>query len=273
MKKYEKIEEVAKVIFDAQNSDHDVNIAFGGMTGVGKTTCMWALHKAHCLVTKKKPDLSCMTWDRDELIKWVDGDKAGEGRLPEFSCIIADELISMFYKRNWYEDDQKASIELFNKCRDRHLLIMGAVPNFWDLDSGMLSRFRYYIYIPYRGVAWVFQQENNPFAADQWNITENRKVFRKHKSPARCPNFLFEFIYDDFAPDEKKAYLKLRNTKRKNTEAQNKKKDTVKYSKIKAQRDEALRMSYETGQYTYKQIAERCGISDALVCDVCNGVA
>jgi len=52
-----------------------------------------------------------------------------------------------------------------------------------------------------------------------------------------------------------------------------KKKDTVKYRKIKEQRDEAIRMAYETGVYTYKQISERAEIAVGLVCDVCNGVA
>lgn len=273
MRRVENIKDVAKTFNDALYSDRDVNIGFGGMTGEGKTTCMWALHKAHCAVTNRKPDMACMTWGREELLQWVDGDKDGKGRLDEYSTIIADELISMFYKRNWYEDNQKAAIELFNKCRDRHLLIMGAVPNFWDLDGGMLSRFRFYVYIPYRGVAWVFQQENNPFASDQWNITDNKKVFRKKKNPYNCPNFLFEFHFKDFEPEEKKQYLALRNTKRKNTEGQNKKKEVVKYSKIKGQRDEMIRMAYETGQYTYQQISDRAGIARGLVGDVCNGVA
>jgi len=273
MTKLENIRQVAKTIHEALHSDRDVNVAFGGMTGEGKTTCMWALYKAYCHVTGKEIDMNCMTWNRDEMLKWVDGDKEGVGRLPEYSSIIADELISMFYKRNWYEDEQKAAIELFNKCRDRHLLIMGAVPNFWDLDSGMLSRFRFYVYIPYRGVAWVFQQENNPFAADQWNITDNRKVFRKQRVPYRCPNFLFEFRFDDFTKDEKKQYLQLRNTKRRDTENQNKKPKEEKYRNIKSQRDESIRMAYETGKYTHKQISERVGIAQGHISEVCNGLA
>jgi len=278
VKRVEDIKEVAVLLKDALYSDRDAVIAVGGMTGEGKSVCMIQLSKHFETLMKRKFTFDCMTWDREELLEWIDGAKDGKknkygGRKPEYEVSIADELISMFYKRNWYEDDQKGAIELFNKCRDRHQLVLGAVPNFWDLDSGMLTRFRFYIYIPYRGVAWVFQQENNPFASDQWNITENRKSFRKHKNPYRCPNFSFEFRYNDLEPSEKKAYYKVRNTKRKNTELQSKKKDVVKYSKIKGQRDECIRMAYETGAYTYKQISERAEIAVGLVSDVCNGVA
>lgn len=273
MKREEKIMDVAKTFDDALQSDRDVNIAFGGMTGEGKTTCMWQLYKSFCKIRGTTPDFNCMTWDRQEVLNWVDGDSDGKGQLPQFSGIIADELISMFYKRNWYEDDQKSAIELFNKCRDRHLLILGAVPNFWDLDGGMLTRFRFYVFIPYRGTAWVFQQENNPFSTDQWNKNENRKVFRKKKNPYHCPNFLFEFHFKDFEPEEKKAYLEIRNTKRKNTEGQNKKKPVEKYGRIKSQRDAIIRFAYEMNAGTQKQIAEACEISQQHVADVCNGVA
>ena len=277
MKKTESLKDVAILLKDTLYSDRDAVIAFGGMTGGGKSVCMIQLMKEFYGLMGRAFTFENMTWDRDELLEWIDGpqDEKGSrfgGQKPEYSGEIADELISMFYKRNWYEDEQKASIELFNKCRDRHQLVMGAVPNFWDLDSGILSRFRFYIYIPFRGIAWVFQQENNPFSGDQWNVGENRKIFRKHKNPAQCPNFVFEFHFADLAPDEKEAYYAIRNAKRKNTENQNKKKDVVKYKAIKMQRNEAIRCAYETGKYSQPQIAERCDISQSLVSDICNGV-
>lgn len=274
--KIEKIKEVARLINDTLLSDRDAVIAVGGMTGGGKSVCMIQLAKEYCEIRGITFDFNCMTWNRDELLEWIDGAKDGAvnkfgGQKPQYACNIADELISMFYKRNWYEDEQKAAIELFNKCRDRHQLVLGAVPSFFDLDSGMLSRFRFYIYIPYRGVAWVFEQENNPLSSDQWNMSENRKIFRKKKNPYSCPNFAFEFHYEDLTPAEKKKYYAIRNTKRKDTEMQNKKRDVVKYKRIKTQRDEAIRLAYETGKYTHEEISERVEISRALISSICNG--
>ena len=277
MKRVETIEAVAALIKDTLLSDRDAVIAVGGMTGEGKSVCMIKLVKEFLKLLNKKFSFECMTWEREELLEWVDGARDGEtikysGQKPEYEASIADELISMFYKRNWYEEDQKGAVELFNKCRDRHQFVIGGVPSFWDLDGGMLSRFRFYIYIPYRGVAWVFQQENNPFASDQWNVTENRKIFRKHKNPYRCLNFVFEFHYGDLDIQEKKEYYEIRNRKRKNTENQSKKKTVEKYGKIKGQRDEVLRMAYETGQYTIKQISERCSLATGHISEVCNGM-
>jgi len=180
----------------------------------------------------------------------------------------------MFYRRNWYEDSQKLAVELFNKCRDRHLLIQGGIPNFWDLDGGLLSRIRFYVYIPERGVMWVFEQENNPFASDKWNVQENRKKFRSGKNPYKCPNFLCEIYYEDLDPVEKKKYYKIRNEKRLNTELQNKKKNNVeKYKNIKKQRDEAIRMLYETGNFSQEQIAKRVELGQALVSTITTGNA
>ncbi len=75
-------------------------------------------------------------------------------------------------------------------CSSAGLFIAGAVPNFWDLDGGILTRFRFYLYVKERGEAWIFRQENNPFACDKWNLASNKKVFSKHGKPWRCPNFL-----------------------------------------------------------------------------------
>ncbi len=79
-------------------------------------------------------------------------------------------------------------------CRDRHLLIGGNIPNFWDLDTAFNSRIRFYVYIPNRGVAWVFEQENNPFSNDVWNRSKNEKGFRKYKNPYLLPNFYVKYI-------------------------------------------------------------------------------
>lgn len=273
MMRMETLEDFGKIIKDTLISDRDVVIAFAGMTGEGKSCGMTQTGKEYCKAAGLDFSYDCMTWSREELLGWIDGDKEGKGQKPEYSLAIADELISMFYKRNWYEDEQKAAVELFNKCRDRHMLIMGGIPNFWDLDGGMLSRIRFYIYIPRRGVAWVFEQENNPFAADKWNCQENKKTFRKKKNPYSCPNFVCEFRFDDWAPDEKKEYYAIRNQKRRDTELQNKKKEPVeRYAKIKKQRDEAIRMVYETGNYTQEDISKRVELGQQLISKISNGL-
>lgn len=260
-----KIEDFARTCFQILKSDRDVNIAVGGMTGEGKSTFSTLLQKHYSKIAVVDWDFSNMTWSRKELLTWIDGEgKDRKGQKAEYSAILPDELISMFYKRNWYEDAQKGAVELFNKCRDRHLFIVGNVPDFWDLDTGFLSRIRFYIYIPRRGVAWVFQQENNPFSTDKWNKTLNRKLFKKRNNPYSIPNFICEIHFPDWTPEEKKRYMEIRNTKRRNTEGQNKK--VIKYKDIQKQRNELIRFIITAKKYF--SLEEIRSISQKTIADI-----
>ncbi len=178
------------------------------------------------------------------MLKWIDGEGENrEGQLPEYSAILPDELFHMFYGRTWYEDDQIDALATLNMCRDRHILITGNVPNFWDLDSGFRSRVRFYVYIPYRGTAWVFEQENSPFAKDSWNAQENRTKFRVKKKPYAISNFICEIRFPDWSSSEKAQYYKIRNVKRV-VAIQEGREKRERYKVIKVQRDNIMRTFY-----------------------------
>jgi len=270
------VEQLAKDLHDILKSDRDVVVGIAGMTGEGKSVAAIQLLTAYSNFVGVPFSMEHITWLREELLEWIDGPEPGHkakygGQKSEYSALLPDELISMFYKRNWYEDDQKAAIELFNKCRDRHLLIAGNVPNFWDLDGGILSRFRYYIFIPKRGIMWVFRQDNNPFAGDKWNVAENRKIFRKKGNPYSCPNFLAEIYYSDLDAGSKQAYYAIRNTKRRSTEGQNNPK-LERYAGVKQQRDRLVRFIYKQFNVPMKDLAELTGLSESMISYIVNGV-
>lgn len=269
------VRDFAKKIYRINKSDRDVNLAVAGFTGEGKSCFSTQCQKAYAKIAGTYWGFDRMTWSREEMLTWIDGEKGGEvdpetglkkGQLPEYSAILPDELFPMFYSRNWYEDKQKAAIETFNMCRDRHLFVAGNVPNFWELDSGMLSRIRFYAYIPRRGVAWIFEQENNPFAKDNWNRRENKKKFRKYKNPSRCPNFLFAVEFPDWSADEKEEYYRIRNEKRVEAVSQNKTEKVERYADIKRQRDLALRFWKDSDDdISYKEMSEVVGLSPSAV--------
>jgi|TARA_Y100000310_G_scaffold143364_1_gene142716 hypothetical protein len=243
----ESVEDFAKTIYRLGKSDRDVTLGCGGFTGEGKSVFLIKLQKAYSKLSRTDWNFKDnLTWERQELLKWIEGDKEGKGKKPEYSALLPDELISMFFRRNWYEDDQKGAIELLNKCRDRHLFIAGGIPNFWHLDPSFSSRIRFYAYIPRgRGRAWVFEQEDNPFSSEAWNVNDNRKLFRKKRNPSKCPNYVCEIRFDDLNPQEKRAYYAIRNTKRVNTEQQSKKDRFERYGKIKKQRDLLIRHTFQ----------------------------
>jgi hypothetical protein len=264
------MEEFASLIYDTGKSDRDNLVAVSGFTGEGKSTFSTKLQKAYSKISGTEWSFDRMTWSREELMGWIDG----PNRLPEYSAILPDELFLMFYRRNWYEEDQIKSIATFNMCRDRHIFLCGNVPSFWDLDAGFTKRVRYYVYIPYRGIAWVHTQENNPFILDPWNISENKKLFRKNKNPYQLKNFVCEIRFDDWGEEEKKEYLKIRNAKRlaaveEYSETKNK---GVKYSKVKNQRNSLIRWAYQTYKVPQKTFVEITGLSHNLISDICNRV-
>jgi len=234
----ENINKFAKIISSIQKSDRWNLIVCTGDMGEGKSCFTSQLGKI--VAEENNTSFSFednMTFQRKELKEWIDGSKTGKKRKKEYSVILADELISMFFKRNWFDAYQIDGIELLNKCRDRHLCILGNVPNFWDLDSAMYALITFRVHIHERGRAWVFQKDRNPFATDPWHKKENVKIFQKHKNPYRCVGFVCEIHFPDWSAAEKKAYYTVRNKKRVKTEGQR----VEKHRDIKQARDNMIR--------------------------------
>ena len=276
------LEEFATLINKLLRNDRDITIGIGGFTGEGKSTFAIQLEKSYSKISNTPWTFkdNC-TWSRSEFMGWVDGTKKGNilepglkpEQKPEYTALLLDELFGMFYRRNWHNDKQKEAISLLNMCRDRHLLIVGNVPLFWDLDGGFISRVRYYCYVPKRGVAWIFQQENNPFSSDPWNVQENRKRFRKLKAlPYGLPNFVAEINYPDLNDKEKKQYLHIRNTKRIKAQEDIKKENVEKYSTIKKDRDNLIRAMNLKHNITQKEIKEYISLKKSQVSNICLGI-
>jgi len=266
--------EFARIIYHLLKSDRDVTLGVGGFTGEGKSTFLTKLMKDYATISQTYWGFDRMTWSRNELMTWIDGEKdTRKGQLPEYSCILIDELFSLFYRRKWYEEGQIDSIATFNMCRDRHLLIGGNIPDFWDLDGGFTSRVRFYIYIPFRGVAWVFEQENNPFSSDKWNATENRKIFRKNKNPFKCPNFLMQINFDDWETEEKIEYYQIRNEKRLKAIDQNKPERIERYKDIKEQRNKLIRWIHDIDKTILgKEVGQVIGMDGSMINKIIKGI-
>lgn len=274
--------EFATLLHALLHNDRDVTIGVGGFTGEGKSTFGIQLEKEYSRIANMPWNFknNC-TWSRAEFLGWVDGAKKGKvlepglkpNQQPEFTALLLDELFSMFYKRNWHNDSQKEAIGTLNMCRDRHLLILGNVPLFWDLDGGFICRVRYYIYIPYRSKAWIFQQENNPFSSDPWNVQENRKRYRKLKSlPYGLPNFVAEINFPDLNDKEKEQYLNIRNTKRLRAQEDIKKESVERYTTIKKDRDNLIRAMNLKHKINQKTIKEYVSLKKSQVSNICLGL-
>jgi hypothetical protein len=276
---YKSMREFCELLIDLQNHDSGVNIGVAGETGIGKSCFLSQVMLEHGKLSKRKWTFDNMTWSRKELMTWIDGENKKDaqvngvrkGQLPEFSGIIADELYAMFCGKNWFNEEQIDAVSTFNSCRDRHLLIGGSVPNFWQLDSSFTDRIHFYVYIESRGIAWVFNKENNPFVKNQWNPDENKKIFRKHKNPYKCPNFLCEIRFYDWDEKTKEEYYKIRNEKRLMMS-----KDLIrheKYGMIKEQRNKLMLMLFKMHpELPNKAIAELIDMTPEAISMIRNGV-
>jgi len=270
------IKETSGLICDLLKNDNYCLVGIGGFPGKGKSTLAIQLQMEVSRIMGQKWNFrdNC-TWSRKEFLNWIQGSKDGKvEKKPEYSSLLPDELFSMFYKRNWNQDTQKEGISLLNMCRDRHLFICGNVPNFWDLDGGFLSRVMYYIFIPERGRAWIFEQENNPFSADLWNVNENKRKFRKAGfKPYRLPNFVAELRYPDLPQDLKERYLNIRNRKRIQAQDDVRKETVEKYSKIKKDRDNLIRAMNLKYGIKQKDIKGHVSLKSSMISDICLGVS
>lgn len=212
----QSLDEFAKYCHNFIRADNYMLAGTGGMPGKGKSTFMCKLQKSYAKISKTEWSFDRMTWDREELMRWIDGEREEKkGQLPVFSAVQADEMLHMFHNRNFSDTDQIEAIEVFNMCRDRHLFVGGNLPVFFQLDKQLRAIFNFYIYIPKRGVAWVFIPEENPFSDDPWNAKENMKIFRNNRGkPYNCSNYLCTVHFNDWEPEERAQYLQIRNTKR-----------------------------------------------------------
>lgn len=210
------VEQFADMINKILHSDRGVNLACSGETGEGKSTFLIQLQKAYSHISGTRWSFNdSLTWDRDELQKWIDGDGDNkEGQKQEYSAILADEMINMFFSQEWHDPEQQDLIKTLNQCRDRHLFFGGNNPGFFDLNPKVRDRFNFFAFVPERGRAWIFVPEKNPFTKDKWNANDNIKLFRKHKHPYYSPNFAFEVVFEDLDSVEKSEYLAIRNSKR-----------------------------------------------------------
>jgi len=275
-KVFESINEFADLCIGLQDKNQSPTIAVAGFKGIGKSTFSIQLYKAFC---KKKGipfGFDRLTWSRQKLLTWIDGDKKAAadpitglrpGQLPKKSFIIADELFKMFYKRQWYASGQQDALAVLNTCRDRNLLMVGCNPNFFALDKDFRDTIMFYVFIQDQGLAVVYEQEGNAFTTDQWNADENKKLIRKYKKDAsRLPNYLCQFHFPDLPDDEKIAYEALRNQKRIDEMNEQPTDKVSKITKASKQRDDVIKIVKRLHpDLSAAAIAELCNLDERLV--------
>lgn len=276
------LNDFAKLCCDTIKDDRYLNVVVSGETGEGKSTFAVKLCNAYSRHASTPWSFDNITWSRDELLTWIDGKKDSkrganglkEGQLPKRSAILIDELFLLFYKRTWFKEQQINSIATLNMCRDRHIFLVGCNPTFADLDTAFRQRVHYHVYIPRRGFAYVFMKEENPFNPDAWNLTQNLRLYRKHKVFSKTVGFVGLVNYSDWKGNQEEEYRRIRNAKRLLAMDEAKKeREKGKYPKWTKQRNTLIKYLHHEKGEQQNRIAEMCGMDFAEVSRICNGVA
>ena len=267
---YETVDSFAKFLSTVIKSDRDAMIVVSGFTGEGKSTftIQLGLALAKCLKSKFTFKDN-MTYVRDEMVEMIDG----ENQLPEYSVLLVDEAVSLFNRRNWMKKGQKSALELLDKCRDRHLVMICNVPSFWALDNMLINnKARFWIHVHKRGYAWVFTPIKNPFTQDKWQRDRNEKKFAMGGITAlargKNSNLMGKIEFKDLEPKLKKEYLKVRNEKSKDTEAQDEKSEMQ--PKVRKQKAKLVRALVNEHSWKQKDVAKLIGDAPQTISSIIN---
>lgn len=161
------------------NNNFDVVCVIEGTTGIGKSTlAIQIARKVKFHHFKLSKDL---IYTQEELIYSL------KNRWKQ--AFISDEAINVAFNRDFYQENQKNILKLFNMNRDHTNLIILCVPNFEDLDVKLKSLCRLRISVIERGVGIVQMKNPSIFCRDKWDSQINERMEREWLSKGYSPRY------------------------------------------------------------------------------------
>lgn len=208
------ITEIAKLLKDRTQNHYDGNVIVSGGTGEGKSTIIFKIFK-------KFPNFKLqdkLVYDRGEMLHLIKDFKK--------SYIFADELISSFFKRTFWDRLQGELIQALNMYRSNFNIFCGAVPIFYSLDKELLKCFALHIQIIKRGIAIIHAPISaRNFSDDPWDVKHNQRLEdewskRRQKNPNFKPpiwkysTFQGYVFFSSLTKKQEEIYEKLKEEKR-----------------------------------------------------------
>ena len=204
------LKDLAEVINRRVNNEFDCNILIEGKRGLGKSSLAYKLANLSKLKFKPKRDL---LYSRDEVLKAITNYRKG--------VILADELVNVGYKRDFYEHGQKQLIKALNMYRDSNNLFFGCIPRFVDIDTDLMGLCQIRLTVIRRGVAIIHRPVSSTYTRDPWDIKNNAKIESTWTmTRSRKPRFMklttcIGYIrYGALGPASWKIYESIKHDKR-----------------------------------------------------------
>ena len=162
---YDKLRDLAKIIYSAQNNNWDFMTVVSGFEGVGKTTCAGDLiDEVKKLRGSRFDPVKDVVYSTDEFIKAV-------LNAQQFDCIMVDEGARAFYKMDFMKAETKEAVKLITQMRIKGLAVFICIPRFFDLLEYLRNaRVSLWVDVIDRGHACLFQPDVNRYSDDRWHF-------------------------------------------------------------------------------------------------------
>jgi len=206
------LSKIAEWVNNRINNKLDAVVVFSGARGNGKST---GAIKLGLRCNNKFLMGRDVLFSRDDVIN--DFKKKVKG------VIVADEMIMVGYRREFYNKNQQEFIKLLNTQRDKGNVFIACVPNFANLDKDILGLTFLHIHVAKRGVAYLFcPPASSIFSTDRWRMDESKKLEERHRInkiaggiPAwKLPNFVGTLRFPKLTDKQESRYQKIKDEKR-----------------------------------------------------------
>ena len=207
------IGDLAKSIKDRQERELDVNIIVDGARGNGKSTLCYKLLTR---TGKFNPEKDLM-FTRDDVMNGIINRK--------FSCIQADEMITSAHNRNFFSSDQQKFIQMMNIYRNNFNILMGCIPNFYDMDPQVRKLMKIRITVIKRGVAIIQIAKSSLYGNDPWETNVNKKIEEQWQNKVKkgelakaqynkLTTYAGHLFFTKLSPQQEEKYKRLKELKR-----------------------------------------------------------
>jgi hypothetical protein len=200
--------------FQKGNFDNFIVVESGSFKGVAKTVFSMQISKAICKIIKYK-------YNRKELMVLDPNNEKIKDlikNLPKACPVHIDEAILIGYKRDFGKDPNKDLIKFINLCRKHKKIIIMNIPDFWDLDKGLLNLCDYRITAVVRGqvhvrIKWLCGDSKDKWlrdeSIDKQSFIKNAVDYSGEMSRIRSMrNYLFDIKFEDLPDAEYDEYEK-----------------------------------------------------------------
>lgn len=207
------LQKFARLVEKRRKNKCDTLIFISGNTGSGKSTLAIKLALKIRNMSEKfkfKIDDKHIIYTRNEILNALVKKKE--------HILIADELIGIAYKREFYNSLQKDIIKTTNLFRSNRNVLIGCIPSFSDLDIGLMDRCTFHIWVPERGRAIIRAKKKSIISADPWYVKAITRMEAKDKTfnnlTRRIPGTIARIYFKPLMKKTEKKYEVIKEERR-----------------------------------------------------------